>query len=57
VVIGPFLVVAGIAWWLHDRYRVGWGVLIPSLLVLLGALMLVARHPRLPERRGRAREP
>jgi hypothetical protein len=51
VVIGPLLIGAGIAWGLHERYRVPWAVLIPCMLVLLGVLMLVARHPRFPERR------
>ncbi|HVF65250.1 MAG TPA: hypothetical protein VNE58_14755 [Casimicrobiaceae bacterium] len=53
VVIGPFLIGVGVAWALHERYRVGWGVLVPTLLVLLGVLMLVARHPRIPVKRVR----
>ena len=52
VVIGPFMIASGLAWALHDRYRVSWSVLIPALLILLGALMLVARSPRIPVRRG-----
>ena len=50
VVIGPFLVGIGVAWFLHDRYYLPWRVEIPGLLVLLGLLMLVARSPRIPER-------
>lgn len=57
IVIGPFLIGAGIAWALHERYRVHWQVLIPCLLVLLGVLMLLARHRRFPERRIRTPGP
>ena len=56
IVIGPFLIGVGVAWALHERYRIGWGVLIPTLLVWLGVLMLVARHPRIPAKRIRAPE-
>jgi hypothetical protein len=52
VVIGPFLIGAGIAWGVHERFRIGWAVLIPCMLVLLGVLMLVARSPRFPDRRA-----
>jgi hypothetical protein len=51
VVIGPFLVAIGIVWLLHDRYGTQWRYIIPVMLVLLGALMLVARSPKVPERR------
>ena len=50
VVAGPFLIASGIAWALHEHWRVTWAVLIPSLLILLGVLMLVARRPNIPER-------
>jgi hypothetical protein len=53
IVIGPFLVAVGIAWLLHDRYWVSWRLIIPVMLVLLGMLMLVARSPKIPDRRGR----
>lgn len=53
IVIGPFLIGVGIAWALHERYRAGWSVLVPALLVWLGILMLVARHPRFPHKRLR----
>jgi hypothetical protein len=52
VVIGPFMIASGLVWALHDRYRVSWSVLVPALLILLGALMLVARSPRIPVKRG-----
>ena len=53
VVIGPFLMATGGAWALHEFQRVEWKYLIPTLLVVLGALMLVARNPGIPERKGR----
>jgi hypothetical protein len=58
IVTGPFLIASGIAWALHDRWHVTWLVLIPTLLVLLGVLMLIARRPNIPERRvGRTELP
>jgi hypothetical protein len=51
VVSGPFLIAGGIAWLLHDRWRIPWTVLIPTLLIILGVLMLIARRPGIPERR------
>ncbi|HEY3564929.1 MAG TPA: hypothetical protein VGL96_07980 [Casimicrobiaceae bacterium] len=57
VVIGPFLVGIGIAWFLHDRYGLLWRIVVPALLVWLGLLMLVARSPRVPERAVRASGP
>jgi hypothetical protein len=53
VVIGPFLIAVGAAWWAHEFQRVSWRGLIPALLVLLGILMLVARTDRIPERRAK----
>lgn len=53
VVIGPFLIATGVAWGAHEYYRVPWQVLIPCLLVILGGLMLLARNPRIPDRRVR----
>jgi hypothetical protein len=50
IVAGPILIATGIAWALHDRWRVTWFVLLPTLLVLLGILMLIARRPNIPER-------
>jgi hypothetical protein len=54
VVIGPFLIALGVAWLLHDRYGTHWRYIVPVMLVLLGALMLVARSPSVPERRSGA---
>ena len=51
VVIGPFLIGVGVAWLMHDRYGTHWRYIIPVMLVLLGGLMLIARSPKVPERR------
>jgi hypothetical protein len=52
VVLGPTLIAVGIAWWLHDQYRMRWTLLVSALLIVIGLLMLIARHPRIPEKRG-----
>jgi hypothetical protein len=54
IVSGPILMGVGVAWLLHDQYRASWSVMIPLLLVLAGVLMLIARDPRIPERRSSA---
>ena len=51
IVIGPILIAMGAAWWLNDRYRLSWSLIIPALLVLLGVLMLIARNPAIPDKR------
>jgi hypothetical protein len=56
VVSGPFLIATGVAWVLHDRAHVSWFVLLPCLLVLLGALMLFARLQKIPDARERRKE-
>ncbi|HJU22437.1 MAG TPA: hypothetical protein VJ891_08000 [Casimicrobiaceae bacterium] len=53
VVVGPFLIAVGIAWLAHDRYGTHWRYIVPAMLVLLGALMLIARSAKVPERRTR----
>ena len=53
VVLGPTLIAVGIAWWLHDQYRLRWTLLVSVLLIVIGALMLLARSPRIPEQRGK----
>ena len=52
IVVGPFLVAIGIAWFMHDRYATTWRVILPLMLVVLGALMLIARSHRVHERRA-----
>jgi len=51
IVLGPMLIAVGGAIWLHDTYRMRWWLLISLLLIVLGVLMLIARDPRIPERR------
>jgi hypothetical protein len=52
IVLGPMLMAVGGAIWLHDAYRLRWWLLVSVLLIVLGILMLVARDPRIPERRA-----
>ncbi|HTS20790.1 MAG TPA: hypothetical protein VMN79_03175 [Casimicrobiaceae bacterium] len=51
IVLGPMLIAVGAAIWLHDAYRLRWWLLVSVLLIVLGVLMLIARDPRIPERR------
>jgi len=51
IVLGPMLIAVGGAIWLHDTYRLRWWLLMSLLLIVLGVLMLIARDPRIPERR------
>ena len=51
IVLGPTLIAVGIAWWVHDQQQVRLRLLVPVLLIVIGLLMLVARSPRIPERR------
>jgi len=53
IVTGPFLIAVGVAWWLRDQYRFSWNLIIPTLLVVLGVLMLVARSPQISDKRSR----
>lgn len=53
VVLGPTLIAVGIAWWLHDQYRLRWTLLVSVLLIVIGALMLLARSPKIPEKRDK----
>jgi hypothetical protein len=51
VVLGPMLIAVGGAIWLHEAYQLRWWLLVSVLLIVLGVLMLIARNPRIPERR------
>jgi hypothetical protein len=53
VVLGPTLIAVGIAWWAHDYYRFRWTLLVSVLLIVIGGLMLLARSPQIPEKRGK----
>ena len=57
IVTGPLLMAVGAAWLLHDQYRASWSIMIPLVLIMVGALMLIARSPRIPERRKPASKP
>ena len=57
IVLGPMLIAVGGAIWLHDTYRLRWWLLISVLLIIVGILMLVARDPRIPEKRPAPAEP
>ena len=52
VVGGPMLIALGVAWWLHFYYYIDWRYLGPSLVIIVGGLMLLARLPSLPDRRN-----
>jgi hypothetical protein len=52
IVLGPMLIAVGGAIWVHDTYRLHWWLLVSILLIVLGVLMLIARSPRIPERRA-----
>jgi predicted neutral ceramidase superfamily lipid hydrolase len=54
IVLGPSLIAGGIAWWVHDRYRFRWTLLVSVLLIVIGILMLVARSPKIPEKRTKS---
>jgi hypothetical protein len=57
IVLGPMLIAVGGAIWLHDTYRLRWWLLTSVLLIIVGILMLVARDPRIPEKRPSPIEP
>ena len=52
VVAGPFLIAIGIAWLLNGERGVSFRLIVPSMLVILGVLMLIARNPRIPVQRA-----
>ena len=51
IVGGPLLVAVGVAWFLHFYYGWRWRHLGPGLCIVAGLLMLIARHPSIPEMR------
>lgn len=57
VVTGPFLIAAGMAWFVRDKYRCTWFVLIPLLLIFLGLLMLIGRLPQIPPETKKEKPP
>ena len=57
IVLGPMLIAVGGAIWLHDTYRLRWWLLMSVLLIIVGVLMLIARDPRIPDKRPAPTEP
>ena|SRR5258708_7922727 len=53
IVGGPLLIAIGITWLLHFYVGVRWRFLGPSLCIVAGLLMLVARADAIPETRMR----
>ncbi|WP_255990435.1 hypothetical protein [Chitinolyticbacter albus] len=48
-VSGPMLIAGGAAVFAHQFYAIGWSVLLPLLLMLLGVLMLLVRVDGIPK--------
>jgi hypothetical protein len=57
IVLGPMLIAVGGAIWLHDTYRLRWWLMMSVLLIIVGVLMLIARDPRIPEKRQTPGDP
>lgn len=53
VVKGPLLIAAGVVTFIHQQSQIAWGLLIAILLILAGALLLVARSGQLPPPGGK----
>ena len=53
IVGGPLLIAIGVTWLLHFYVGVRWRFLAPSLCIIAGILMLIARADSIPEMRGR----
>lgn len=51
VVAGPLLILAGVMAFCRQYYRLGWGVIIPVMLIGAGIAMLAARSSAIPESR------
>jgi hypothetical protein len=54
IVGGPLLIVLGVIWFLHFHFGAHWRFLAPSLFIVTGALMLLARMAAVPETRSNA---
>lgn len=53
IVGGPLLIAIGVTWLLHFYSDMRWRFLAPGLCIVAGVLMLIARHPAIPEARAR----
>lgn len=51
VIGGPLMIGLGLLWMLRLKAFIELDVVLPCALILLGALMLLARHPAIPETR------
>ena len=54
IVTGPMLMFAGAAWYGHDQRLLGWNVIAPLGLIVLGACLFVSRLPAVPHDRQHA---
>lgn len=52
VVSGPMLMFAGAAWYARDHRLIGWNVIAPLALIVLGVCLFVSRLPAVPYARG-----
>ena len=53
VIGGPLLIALGVTWFLHFHYWIQWRYLAPGVLIVAGALMLIARMAIIPDTRRR----
>ncbi|TJZ76182.1 hypothetical protein [Chitiniphilus eburneus] len=52
IVSGPLLILGGAAVFANQQYGLGWGILLPLLMMGLGLLMLLARMEAVPDAPG-----
>lgn len=57
VIGGPLMIGLGLLWMLRLLHYISLDIVLPCALILLGALMLFARHPAIPENRRRDSAP
>ncbi len=57
VIGGPLMIGLGLLWMLRLKAFIALDIVLPCALILLGALMLIARHPAIPETRQREDTP
>ena len=54
IVTGPMLMFAGAAWYAREQRLLGWNVIAPIGLIVLGVCLFVSRLPAVPHNRRRA---
>lgn len=57
VIGGPLMIGLGVLWMLRLKHFIELDIVLPCALILLGALMLIARHPAIPDIRQRRDSP